>query len=151
MDKHPSSACCIRASCAARRRHSTPRPAPAELNPTGVRNLAGILLGLRIPKGTKTSNWAARELTAALESPTPPPTPGPAANCSCASRVWGCCGRIQAPRARRFPGRKGPRHDEERRDLRLLRGTIQRRLARAHMLRRRQISMNLLNSYANSI
>src|SRR5713226_6256262 len=32
---------------------------------TGVRNLAGILLGLRIPKGTKTSNWAARELTAA--------------------------------------------------------------------------------------
>ena len=32
---------------------------------TGVRNLAGILLGMRIPKGTKTSNWAARELTAA--------------------------------------------------------------------------------------
>jgi ribonuclease D len=32
---------------------------------TGVRNLAGILLGLRIPKGTKTSNWAARELSAA--------------------------------------------------------------------------------------
>ena len=32
---------------------------------TGVRNLAGILLGFRIPKGTKTSNWAARELTAA--------------------------------------------------------------------------------------
>jgi len=26
-----------------------------------VRNLAGILLGFRIPKGTKTSNWAARE------------------------------------------------------------------------------------------
>jgi ribonuclease D len=32
---------------------------------TGVRNLAGILLGLRIPKGTKTSNWAARELSTA--------------------------------------------------------------------------------------
>jgi len=32
---------------------------------TGVRNLAGILLGFRIPKGTKTSNWAARELSAA--------------------------------------------------------------------------------------
>src|SRR6266851_10345110 len=32
---------------------------------TGVRNLAGILLGFRIPKGIKTSNWAARELTAA--------------------------------------------------------------------------------------
>lgn len=31
---------------------------------TGVRNLAGILLGFRIPKGTKTSNWAARELSA---------------------------------------------------------------------------------------
>ena len=30
---------------------------------TGVRNLAGILLGMRIPKGTKTSNWAARELS----------------------------------------------------------------------------------------
>jgi ribonuclease D len=30
---------------------------------TGVRNLAGILLGFRIPKGTKTSNWAARELS----------------------------------------------------------------------------------------
>ena len=30
---------------------------------TGVRNLAGILLGTRIPKGTKTSNWAARELS----------------------------------------------------------------------------------------
>src|SRR5882672_9744909 len=32
---------------------------------TGVRNLAGILLGFRIPKGTKTSNWAARDLTPA--------------------------------------------------------------------------------------
>src|SRR2546425_8855484 len=30
---------------------------------TGVRNLAGILLGMRIPKGIKTSNWAARELS----------------------------------------------------------------------------------------
>src|SRR6267378_4263064 len=30
---------------------------------TGVRNLAGMLLGFRIPKGTKTSNWAARELS----------------------------------------------------------------------------------------
>jgi len=32
---------------------------------TGVRNLAGILLGIRIPKGAKTSNWAAPHLTAA--------------------------------------------------------------------------------------
>src|SRR5207302_4180804 len=32
---------------------------------TGVRNLAAIPLGMRIPKCTKTSNWAARELTAA--------------------------------------------------------------------------------------
>src|SRR6266704_3960440 len=32
---------------------------------TGVRNLAGRLLGLRLPKGTKTSNWAARELSPA--------------------------------------------------------------------------------------
>ena len=33
------------------------------LGQTGVRNLAGILLGFRIPKGTKTSNWAVRELS----------------------------------------------------------------------------------------
>jgi ribonuclease D len=37
----------------------------AGLQQTGVRNLAGILLGFRIPKGTKTSNWAARELSPA--------------------------------------------------------------------------------------
>lgn len=30
---------------------------------TGVRNLAGIFLGARIPKGAKTTNWAARQLT----------------------------------------------------------------------------------------
>lgn len=30
---------------------------------TGLRNLAGIFLGVRIPKGPKTSNWAARRLT----------------------------------------------------------------------------------------
>ena len=30
---------------------------------TGVRNLAGIFLGMRIPKGAKTTNWAARRLT----------------------------------------------------------------------------------------
>jgi ribonuclease D len=35
------------------------------LGQSGVRNLAGIFLGFRIPKGTKTSNWAARELSAA--------------------------------------------------------------------------------------
>jgi ribonuclease D len=34
------------------------------LKQTGVRNLAGIFLGVRIPKGTKTTNWAARHLTA---------------------------------------------------------------------------------------
>jgi ribonuclease D len=33
------------------------------LKQSGVRNLAGLFLGFRIPKGTKTSNWAARTLT----------------------------------------------------------------------------------------
>ena len=33
------------------------------LKQTGVRNLAGIFLGTRIPKGTKTTNWANRSLT----------------------------------------------------------------------------------------
>ncbi len=33
------------------------------LKQTGVRNLAGIFLGVRIPKGTKITNWAARRLT----------------------------------------------------------------------------------------
>lgn len=33
------------------------------LKQTGVRNLAGIFLGTRIPKGTTTTNWAARRLT----------------------------------------------------------------------------------------
>ena len=33
------------------------------LKQTGVRNLAGIFLGIRIPKGAKTTNWAARTLT----------------------------------------------------------------------------------------
>ena len=37
----------------------------AGLQQTGVRNLAGIVLRLRIPKGAKTSNWAARELSPA--------------------------------------------------------------------------------------
>jgi ribonuclease D len=32
---------------------------------SGVRNLAGMFLGFRIPKGTKTSNWAAPQLSAA--------------------------------------------------------------------------------------
>ena len=32
---------------------------------TGLRNLAGIFLGIRIPKGVKTSNWAAPNLTPA--------------------------------------------------------------------------------------
>ena len=30
---------------------------------TGLRNLAGMFLDFRIPKGTRTSNWAARQLT----------------------------------------------------------------------------------------
>jgi ribonuclease D len=30
---------------------------------TGLRNLAGIVLGFRIPKGRRTSNWAAARLT----------------------------------------------------------------------------------------
>ena len=33
------------------------------LKQSGVRNLAGIFLGTRIPKGAKTTNWAARRLT----------------------------------------------------------------------------------------
>jgi len=33
------------------------------LKQTGVRNLAGIFLGTRIPKGTKTTNWAAHSST----------------------------------------------------------------------------------------
>ena len=32
---------------------------------SGVRNLAGIFLGFRIPKGAKTTNWSAPHLTAA--------------------------------------------------------------------------------------
>lgn len=35
------------------------------LDQTGLRNLAGIFLGLRVPKGARTSNWAAPRLTAA--------------------------------------------------------------------------------------
>jgi ribonuclease D len=35
------------------------------LKQTGVRNLAGIFLGWRIPKGARTSNWAAPRLTPA--------------------------------------------------------------------------------------
>ena len=35
------------------------------LGQTGVRNLAGMLLGFRIPKGNRTSNWAAAQLSAA--------------------------------------------------------------------------------------
>ena len=30
---------------------------------TGLRNLAGIFLGFRVPKGVKTTNWAAARLT----------------------------------------------------------------------------------------
>lgn len=33
------------------------------LKQSGVRNLAGIFLGVRIPKGAKTTNWATRRLT----------------------------------------------------------------------------------------
>jgi ribonuclease D len=35
------------------------------LDQTGVRNLAGLLLGFRIPKGNRTSNWAATVLSPA--------------------------------------------------------------------------------------
>jgi ribonuclease D len=34
------------------------------LEQSGVRNLVGLFLGYRIPKGTKTSNWARAQLTA---------------------------------------------------------------------------------------
>jgi ribonuclease D len=33
------------------------------LKQSGVRNLAGIFLGVRVPKGAKTTNWAARHLS----------------------------------------------------------------------------------------
>jgi ribonuclease D len=33
------------------------------LRQTGVRNLTGLFLGFRIPKGTKTSNWSRLRLT----------------------------------------------------------------------------------------
>src|SRR6185436_14672819 len=33
------------------------------MNQTGLRNLMGIFLGLRVLKGTKTTNWAAPKLT----------------------------------------------------------------------------------------
>jgi len=33
------------------------------LEQTGVRNLAALFLGLRIPKGAKTTNWSSRRLT----------------------------------------------------------------------------------------
>jgi len=33
------------------------------LKQTGLRNLAGLFLGFRIPKGSKTTNWAAQRLT----------------------------------------------------------------------------------------
>ena len=35
------------------------------LDQTGLRNLAGLFLGVRIPKGARTSNWAAANLSAA--------------------------------------------------------------------------------------
>lgn len=35
------------------------------MDQTGLRNLAGIFLGVRIPKGARTSNWAASRLSAA--------------------------------------------------------------------------------------
>ena len=35
------------------------------LKQTGLRNLAGMFLGFRIPKGARTSNWAATRLSAA--------------------------------------------------------------------------------------
>ena len=37
----------------------------AGLDQTGLRNMAGIFLGFRIPKGNRTSNWAARQLSPA--------------------------------------------------------------------------------------
>jgi ribonuclease D len=37
----------------------------AGVGQTGVRNLAGMLLGFRIPKGSKTSNWAVARLSEA--------------------------------------------------------------------------------------
>ena len=36
----------------------------AGLEQTGLRNLAALFLGFRLPKGTKTTNWAAKRLSA---------------------------------------------------------------------------------------
>jgi len=36
---------------------------------TGLRNLAGIFLGFRVPKGAKTTNWAAARLISCVRSP----------------------------------------------------------------------------------
>ena len=39
------------------------RARKAGMKQSGVRNLAALLLGFRIPKGAKTTNWAARRLS----------------------------------------------------------------------------------------
>ena len=48
---------------------------------SGVRNLAGLFLGFRIPKGAQTSNWA-HGTCPRSSSATPPPTLGRAASCT---------------------------------------------------------------------
>jgi ribonuclease D len=37
----------------------------AGIEQSGLRNLAGLVLGFRVPKGNRTSNWAARQLSPA--------------------------------------------------------------------------------------
>jgi ribonuclease D len=53
----PFEAAAVRDLGAIARRHG--------MGQTGLRNLAGLFLGFRIPKGTRTSNWAAPHLSAA--------------------------------------------------------------------------------------
>ena len=48
---------------------------------SGLRNLAGLFLGFRIPKGAQTSNWALRHLSEE-QLRTLPPTLGRAASCT---------------------------------------------------------------------
>jgi hypothetical protein len=60
------------------------------LKQTGLRNLAGIFLGFRIPKGARTSNWAATRLSTAQINRRDGRL-GLPRNCSCVSRAWDCC------------------------------------------------------------
>ena len=57
------------------------------LQQSGVRNLSALFLGFRIPKGTKTSNWA-RSHSRPSRWPTRRPMRGPAASSMCGFAIW---------------------------------------------------------------